>query len=285
MDVDEPVLIWQYDNFAQWEHDWIREILPEAARREHFDWRRYRTLSPRMYVVDNRLSPGHLPYFREAAHRGCKIVLLHLGDGGGSDDRSAYPFCVQVWRNHWSGDVARIANVRYLPLGYKAGFLRRGATRDAAARPALWGFAGDFNKTTRRVMLEAMRQVGEGAEHLTDRWESPEALSVVDYRAFMDRILFAPCPKGFVSIDSFRLFEALEAGCIPIVERKGPGLEDYYMAAFGPHPIPTVAEWSEAPGLVRGIMARGEAESVRQACFNWWQAHKAKVRAAISAAI
>ncbi|MCX7383407.1 MAG: hypothetical protein NT133_18775 [Alphaproteobacteria bacterium] len=149
----------------------------------------------------------------------------------------------------------------------------------------MWGFAGDINKTTRAAMLEAMRSVGPGREHLTDRWMSPDALPVEAYRGFMDSILFAPCPKGFVSPDSFRLCEALEAGCIPIVEQQGPGLDDYYKTVFGDHPIPTVADWQAAPDLIRGLIARGETESLRLACVDWWQAHKLQVRAEISAAL
>lgn len=134
-------------------------------------------------------------------------------------------------------------------------------------------------------MLTAMRGFSPGREHLTDRWLSPDALPVDAYRAFMDSILFAPCPKGFVSPDSFRLFEALEAGCIPIVEKKGPGLADYYTTVFGPHPIPTVDDWAEAPDLMRRLLNGGAIEGLRLECLAWWQTYRQRVRAEISAAL
>ena len=40
LETDAPVLIWQYDNARNWEGHWIRSLLPEAARNEHFDFRR-----------------------------------------------------------------------------------------------------------------------------------------------------------------------------------------------------------------------------------------------------
>lgn len=285
LDGDDPVLIWQYDNARNWEGDWIRELLPVAAKRAHFDFRHHRLLARNMYVVENKLNGDHTGYYEEASRRGCNVVLLHFGDGAFRENRDAYAHCVQVWRHHWSAEMAAMPTVRYLPLGFKAGFARPGGTTPAAGRPHLWGFAGDVNKTTRKAMLDAMRVLGPGAEHLTDRWLSPDALPVQGYRAFMDSIVFAPCPKGFVSPDSFRLFEALEAGCIPIVERKGPGLPDYYAAAFGPHPIPTIDDWREAPALIRAIQDGGETEALRLSCAAWWQEYRLRVRDEISAAL
>ncbi|MCX7383075.1 MAG: hypothetical protein NT133_17060, partial [Alphaproteobacteria bacterium] len=113
----EPTLIWQYDNAARWEGQWIRELLPQAAQREYFEYRRYETLSRNMYVVDNRLKPEYTPYFEEARRLGCRVVLLHFGDGGFRDDLSVYGYCTEVWRNHWSADIAALPRVRYLPLG------------------------------------------------------------------------------------------------------------------------------------------------------------------------
>ena len=285
LETDAPVLIWQYDNARNWEGHWISSLLPEAARNEHFDFRRYGLLGRNMYVVVNKLTEAQLPYFEEATRRGCNVVLLHFGDGAFREDRSAYAHCIEIWRHHWSAAMAEEPRARYLPLGYKNGFQRAGGMLAAADRPSLWGFAGDVNKTTRQVMLSAMRTFGAGREHLTDRWLSPDALPVTAYREFMDNIIFAPCPKGFVSPDSFRLFEALEAGCIPIVEKRGPGLDDYYATVFGPHPIPTVADWAEAPALIRGVLDRGETEALRQECQAWWRDYQPRVRAEISAAL
>ena len=35
-----------------------------------------------------------------------------------------------------------------------------------------------------------------------------------------DSIFFVPCPRGNKSVDSFRFFETLESGSIPIVEEE-----------------------------------------------------------------
>lgn len=117
LDSNEPALIWQYDNARNFEAHWIRSLLPQAARNEHFDFRRYQLLSPNMYVVDNKLTAERLAYIEEARRRGCNVVLLHFGDGAFREDRSVYPLCLEVWRNHWSAEMATLPRVRYLPLG------------------------------------------------------------------------------------------------------------------------------------------------------------------------
>lgn len=34
----------------------------------------------------------------------------------------------------------------------------------------------------------------------------------------MSNAVFCPAPKGFYSVESFRVYEALESGCIPLVD-------------------------------------------------------------------
>lgn len=56
-------------------------------------------------------------------------------------------------------------------------------------------------------------------------------------RAMLDSI-FSPCPQGNVLLETPRVYEALQCGSIPIVERRLT--LDYYKQLLGPHPLPTV---------------------------------------------
>lgn len=55
----------------------------------------------------------------------------------------------------------------------------------------------------------------------------------------------APAPSGAVSPDSFRLFEALEAHCIPIADAVSPvdDLTEYWQRLFPDAPFPIVEDW------------------------------------------
>ena len=56
----------------------------------------------------------------------------------------------------------------------------------------------------------------------------------------------APCPSGAVSVDSFRVWEALEAGALPVVDTVSPtdGLTDYWQRVLGDPPFPLVDGWA-----------------------------------------
>jgi hypothetical protein len=164
----------------------------------------------------------------------------------------------------------------FLPLGYKAEFARSDvAPKPATARAYLWSFAGDPNKLTRGAMLKALDEIGGGAAHLTSGFDAPDCLSTADYRALMDESMIVPCPAGWSNLESFRVYEALEAGCIPIVEKR-PGF-DYFTALLGPHPIPTVADWNEGAARVRQIKQCGEADALQRACAQWWASYKPRL--------
>ena len=198
------------------------------------------------------------------------------------DDLGIYRYCDAVIRNYHSELLAGFSKVLTIPLGYKAGFARDNvAAKPAAARQHLWSFAGDAKKLTRSAMLEAMTPLGNGVHHLTAGFGSADALPTAAYRDLLDETVVVPCPGGWSNLDTFRCYEALEAGCIPIVERR-PAF-DYYDALVGPHPFPAIANWSEGAALVRRWDADGSLEQRRADCERWWAAYKAKLKGEIAA--
>jgi len=75
-----------------------------------------------------------------------------------------------------------------------------------------------------------------------------------------------------VTLDSFRIYEALEAGCIPIVERR-PGF-DYFAEIYGNHPFPSVLDWNEAVTLIAHLQTHGLVAGMQRACERWWADYK-----------
>ena len=275
-----PTLVWQFDPKGAWERDWLHTLLAGAWGNEIVDntWSR---LAPVMIVVDNRLVADKVDYYRRAFEAGCRVILVHLSDETFRDDHSIYRYCDGVIRNYHSELLADFSRIHFIPLGYKAGFVRDGYVPKAAAdRKYLWSFAGDAKKLTRAPMIEAMTPLGDGFQHLTSGFGTDDALSVDAYRTLLDETVVVPCPGGWSNLETFRVYEALEAGCIPIVEKR-PGF-DYFTALLGPHPIPTVMTWAEGAELVKRLKNAGELESRQRACAAWWQAHKPALAASTS---
>ena len=117
-----------------------------------------------------------------------------------------------------------------------------------------------------------MLPLGDGFQHLTAGFDTDDALSIDAYRTLLDETVVVPCAGGWSNLETFRVYEALEAGCIPIVEKR-PGF-DYFTALLGPHPMPTVMTWTEGAELVKRLKSAGELESQRRACAAWWRARK-----------
>ena len=236
--------------------------------------------APVMIVVDNRLVPEKAFYYREAFASGRRVILVHLSDEAFKDDTGTYKYCDGVVRNYYSEVLADDARVHFIPLGCKAGYYRDNtAEKPAATRKYLWSFAGDAKKLTRAAMLQVMRTTGDGFAHLTEGFGTADALSTVEYRALLDETLIVPCPSGWSNLETFRTYEALEASCIPIVEKR-PGF-DYYTALLGPHPLPGFLRWEDAAAFVKS-RSMEDLEELRATCSAWWRARKPKLARDVS---
>jgi hypothetical protein len=272
-----PSLIWQFNPDEAWESDWLRHLFGGVAGKEIVD-NQWSHISDPMIVIDNRLVADKAPYYRKAFEHGARIVLVHLSDEAFRDDYGIYQYCDAVVRNYRSEILAENANIFFIPLGCKAGFVKQGhAPKPASARRHLWSFAGDVKKYTRAEMLEAMTHLGEGFRHLTEGFNTTDCLNGDAYRALLDDTLIVPCPGGWSNLETFRIYEALEAGCIPIVERR-PGF-DYFTDLLGFHPMPTVTRWTEAVEIIRGLQKDDRIEETRLACHAWWQDYKLRLAA------
>lgn len=274
--LSKPTLVWQFRPDGAWETDWLRELLGGVIGDEVVDNTWNRIVDP-MIVVDNRLVPEKTSYYRDAFMRGCRVVLVHLSDEAFKDDLGAYRYCDAVIRNYYTERLADVASIRHIPLGFKAGFARPSSPDNpVSARRHVWSFAGDANKHGRADMLLNMDRVEGGRVHATSGFGAADALPTAEYRALIDDTAFAPCPGGWSNLDTFRVYEALEAGAIPIVERR-PGF-DYFTRLLGTHPIPAVEDWREAAAFVTAHRDPAVAEPLRRKCRAWWTDYKVRLR-------
>jgi hypothetical protein len=107
------------------------------------------------------------------------------------------------------------------------------------------------------------------------------ALTSEEYQSLLENTVFAPCPMGRLNLECFRLYEALECGAIPIVERR-PTL-DYFTRLLGPNPIIQVRSWEDARDKIRSLAADPpRLNQLQQLISGWWDLHKLSVKNRIS---
>jgi Exostosin family len=158
----------------------------------------------------------------------------------------------------------------YLPLGYGPGFWEGGKEQPSPAsdREYVWSFSGMVRRRpTREAMVNNMKKIPDYFFLETSDWgrRDPQSLTVSECRELMLKTIFVPCPGGWANMDSFRVYESLECGCIPIVERFPL---DYFGNFFSDHPFIVVDCWEEIPDIIQAYSKDPEAlEKKRLECY------------------
>ena len=198
-----------------------------------------------------------------------RIFLFHLGDEGGSYDLSAvYKNCDYIWRSFCSNKYFQNNKVKCIPIGYKSGVSNRKKTN----RKYKWAFTGTPHKSSRHDLLFQLTDIEPFFCHKTERFDR-KIISVKEMSETLSLTEFMPCPNGFVHPETYRLYEALECGCIPIVENT----YQYYDRLFPQNPFIKVNQWSDAKPIIKG-WEKNQIKKKREECEIWWNEYKDKIQ-------
>jgi hypothetical protein len=269
-------LVWQANREKAWEEDWLLELL-NGVDLNIIDDGKYQTYLNNSIIVITAWQKFTecRAYLKKLHKMNYKFGLIVLSDERYIVPSDIYKNAAFTFRNYWHKKFLRQKNIGIFPLGYKTGFWRNDhpIIKTADQRILTWSFAGQIQKKpTREAMIASLKVFPNYYIHQTAAWADPNALDVVNYRNMLLDSLFVPCPSGWVNQDSYRLYEALECGCIPIVEK---GAEDYFFQYFGSHPFISIDSWDQAPALMSSLLANPDLlERRRIQCYEWWQAHK-----------
>ena len=219
-----------------------------------------------------------------AKFRGKDAFLVQFLDenyeGGGYD---LYENFRGVIRFHWS-DVFNPQRVMCMPLGYNNGLKAGDAPIiPASKRQYVWSFLGQMNKSSRPDMAHGLAKVAPNYLFATDDvpgfvffnrlGEQRRRFTREQCAEYLSDSSFAPCPMGNVNLETFRVYESLEHGAIPIVEKRRS--LDYFRELLGNHPMPTVRSWPEARGLITELLKTpAQMDTLQQNCLTWWHNYK-----------
>ncbi len=152
-----------------------------------------------------------------------------------------------------------------------------------SSRSYVWSFVGQKSgKPTREAMLSEMSLLPWNSfTHLTEIWDDPQSLSASEVKAVYSNSIFVPCPRGNDSLDSFRVWEALEAGALPIVE-KDEG--DYFHQLLGANClIQAPPDWSGVAADIDMLLKRRAAlDQLYDDTMKWWEEYKKSLKSSVS---
>jgi hypothetical protein len=94
------------------------------------------------------------------------------------------------------------------------------------------------------------------------------------YCGMMSRAKIAPCPSGPATPDTFRIWEALECGAIPIVDSRSLREETkgFWPVVLGDHPLPMIEDWSTLPEVMESVLS--DYDRTSRFVMQWWKSYK-----------
>lgn len=157
-------------------------------------------------------------------------------------------------------------NVKWLPIGFPP--QSEILSNFSFYRNIDWCFAGQVNHKSRELMIENVKDIPNGELKISGGFA--QGLSHEEYYKMLKSSKIVLCPNGNISPDSFRLYEALEAGCIPIVESPL-----FWQRMFKTIPFPMVYDengWKEAINFVLN-----DYENYKVNVYKWWKTTKESI--------
>jgi GR25 family glycosyltransferase involved in LPS biosynthesis len=241
------------------------------------------------------LQRPHVPaitrILRTWSDAGATFRILHLSDEHvvpeHQDPLVAYTFkgCHSILRNYIRADIPEGAEekVSVIPLGYRWSPKIDNDMRVAEHTPQVpfrefhWSFFGT-NWNGRAAALAPLLECKlHGNYKLLENWNDPSGLTREEYLGAMLDSVFVPCPDGN-NPETFRFYEALQAGCIPLVVKTKRN-EAWFNWVSKHLPLITNTSWQETIRIMVSLLTKPETlEIYRGQVLKAWAEWKTVLR-------
>jgi GR25 family glycosyltransferase involved in LPS biosynthesis len=267
---------------ALMEYSWLRELCGEtldsisvlAADHEPLD-------THPIFVIMRPHIGEYLPVFARYESLGMPFSVLHLSDEAGVDPIQwvSYKSCVQVLRIYPRAELKGVAKVVTIPLGPNRRLMSENV--DLKIRKTIWSFFGT-GWQQRAEKLAPWADLEPFEAKFYSSWADKEQLSAEEYSQVCLRTVFMPCPGG-QNPETFRFYEALEHGCVPVYVRCSG--DDLFWAMLQSHlPLREYSTWDESLKDAVGLLQNPAALlAYREALMAAWTTWKAQLLSTVRA--
>jgi hypothetical protein len=167
---------------------------------------------------------------------------------------------------------------RAIPWGWTPGC----ATEVRIPKLYDWSFGGQITHSRREEFLKVARTLPAENRMLVTSEGFSQGIAQGAYYKMLAATKVAPCPSGPITVDSMRVCEALQNGCVPVVDSVSPtgAYPEYWKRVFGEyHPIPYVSHWQEFPEICAKLLQNWPASSPHVS--EWYSQWKANLKLAL----
>jgi GR25 family glycosyltransferase involved in LPS biosynthesis len=273
---------------ALYEKDWLLELMGKPTYVD-IEKVRFEDAVPSDSPIVIVMRPGVQETTRmlqKWSASGAHFRILHLSDEYCNDDISFYdlPGCDGIVRMYDRMDITEEQRKKLLiiPLGYHWALERGGIPSPLEKTPRLpfrsqvWSFFGT-GWANRTEKLTPLKGLGSHRMKLFDSWQSADSLSREEYLSCLLDSVFVPCPGGN-NPETYRFYEALECGCVPIFVQEGSNR--LYLSMITTNlQLLTVSSWEEAMILMGQLYNNKQLlENYRITVLQAWQKWKGELR-------
>jgi len=209
--------------------------------------------------------------FQEMNRQGRDFYVLHLSDEFATDciDFYSLPHCKGVIRNYARADTPALPHLLTIPLGYHYAYTETVAP--FADRSLLWSFHGT-DWFHRKTQLERLANCVPYNCLLLPSWNHESMTKEKDYMNLLGKTKFCPVLRGN-NMETFRLYEALEAGCVPVCMEEDPFLDIVDRELD----LTSLYAWKEPVATISSPFQAG----IQQEVLRRWTAWKERIRVAV----
>uniref|UniRef100_A0A6C0DPY4 Uncharacterized protein n=1 Tax=viral metagenome TaxID=1070528 RepID=A0A6C0DPY4_9ZZZZ len=182
------------------------------------------------------------------------FFVLHISDEFGQDliDFYNWPACLGVIRNYVRKDLVESSKVCVIPLGFHWA-IPNGEPDIHTPRPPFreyaWSFVGTRWKSREEKLQHFLKLSLKNNWFFTDEWNSSEMRGKEETLSILLNSWWVPCPMG-MHAETFRFYEALEAGAMPILVKE-PGMDEYLEYLSRWFPLLVATNWAHAAEVVQ----------------------------------
>ena len=226
-----------------------------------------------LIIVDHMISTKESFYF-DLSNKVKKIFLIHLGDEGGAEKKDlVYSLCEHIWRTFSLPMFKNFKNVTSIPIGYKCDPIKDNI--NILKRNYKWSFLGTTHGSSRYDLLDKHKNIIPNFINLTEDFSGKRSMDTNDYYKILNNSIFAPIPHGYFHPETYRLYEALEAGCIPIIENPFQFFDNF----LPNNPLLSVNSWEDSSTIIKKYLEnKKDIEILRNKINDWWTQHKENLK-------
>jgi hypothetical protein len=236
---------WFTQDESLWELDWLRYLFSDVQQHIEIEPNPTKIKTNENTVL---ICNHAIPYrcvLDELRSKGKQYVIVLLSDENLRDPCEWLhdPHCLGLMRNYVHPGQLHHPKVKVFGLGYKRGFCEH--LEGNRVRNLRWSFAGTPHGDRQR-MLNLFEDIKPNRSYSCSGFNAKDGLDTAEYVRLLERSQYVLCPPGQDSMDSFRLYEALEAGCVPLTINNSSQFilkPSYWHAVFrGETRLPFVSE-------------------------------------------